>query len=235
MSLEKGIKNFEKQDFNTALRFLDEVIKKDSKNTKALYYRCVTNRRLNRLEESLKDVDLALFILPTNADLISEKAVTLLHLSRKEESLTLLNKAVLLDPENPYRYSSRAFVLDSLGKIDEAIKDYQRSIELDPEDAVAHNNLGMLQEKKGKMNEANYHFKKADKIVGYEGPKTSISELPKEIITEPVVSKKIEPIKTTSENKTLTFSVFLTTLKRVLFDVEERKNFILFIKKGLKV
>jgi len=235
MSLEKGIKNFEKQDFETALRFFNEALKKDSKNTKALYYRCVTNRRLNRLEESLKDIDYALFLLPTNADLISEKAVTLLHLKRKEESLTLLNKAVLLDPDNPYRYSSRAFVLDSLGKVEEAIKDYQRTIELDPEDAVAHNNLGMLQEKQGRMNEANFHFKKADKIVGYDGPKNEFKDISKEIITEPVFAKKIESEKIPTQNNRLTFSVFLTTLKKVLFDSEERKNFISFIKKGLKV
>lgn len=173
--------------------------------------------------------DKAILQHSSNSDLVSEKGVVLFHLNKLKESLHWMDQAVKMDPKNPYRYSSRAFIKDANGLTKEAIEDYELCIALDPEDAVAYNNLGLLQEKLGRKLSAEKNFKKADELSQIlEKNNISYSEITEQ--NTPVnIQKEINLDKNDLEQKGV-FGI----MKSVFTEKEMRKEFLAFIKGGLK-
>lgn len=228
--LQKGIDHFQKGEFEEALEKLNAHLSEAGSDVKALFFRALTYRKLNRLQSSLKDLEIANQITKNDANIISERAVTLFHLGKKKEALADLNLAVLLEPENPYRYSSRAYMQEQLGYTKEAVEDYKKAIELDPEDAIAQNNLGLLEQKLGRMEAANQRFKKADDLVGYK-PKEGAKEIP-------LPKKKQEKEKAAAPKYVIEDPVKKDTksiLKDLFTKKETRREFFRFILDGFKL
>ncbi len=166
----------EKGEFDTAIKILTELIKKEPNNIQYLGLRGISYRRIKKFVLSIKDFDAGITADSNNADLHSEKGVTLFHQSLTFEALAEMNRAVEIEPNNPYRYSSRAYIKNALKDVDGAIADYEKAIELDPEDAIAMNNLGMLQEKQGNKEQAQKRFDRSDEIEGVDYKPADLSE-----------------------------------------------------------
>lgn len=161
-----------------------------------------------------------------DGDLLHDRAVCIFQLGRQKEALQQLDEAVTLEPDNPYRYSSRAWIRAALKDVDGAIEDYRKALELDPDDAITLNNLGLLEEQYGMRKAAQEKFKRADTLMGIlrdagvdpadaPGPETDngLSKAP----TTPDASSSL-----------------LDEIKAVFTTPERRKEFMRFLKNGLR-
>lgn len=179
-----------------------------------------------KFEEANKYFDIALKETPYDPDLLSEKGVAVFNLGNKKEALHYLDRAQNLDPNNPYRYSSRAYILGSMGDIKAAIADYEKTIELDPEDIIAYNNLGLLLEQGGKKKQAKTTFKKGDDIAKEKG----LYNLDKR--RKDVSESESE---STINEKQYSFFQYLKIAFKLLSTKKGRKEYLTFLKRGLKL
>ena len=158
--------------------------------------------------------------LEPDGNLLHDWAVCLFQLGRKTESLDLLDRAAALEPDNPYRYASRAWIRAAMKDVDGAIDDYRKALELDPDDAITLNNLGLLEEQYGMRKAAQERFRRADTLSGIlreAGVDPPTAQAPIKDQTEPEIS-----------------STVWTEIKGVFTQPERRKDFLKFLKNGLR-
>lgn len=158
--------------------------------------------------------------LEPDGNLLHDWAVCLFQLGRKTESLDLLDRAAALEPDNPYRYASRAWIRAAMKDVDGAIDDYRKALELDPDDAITLNNLGLLEEQYGMRKAAQERFRRADTLSG----------ILREAGVDPPTAQA--PIKDQTEPETS--STVWTEIKGVFTQPERRKDFLKFLKNGLR-
>ena len=161
-----------------------------------------------------------------DGNLLHDRAVCIFQLGRQKEALQQLDEAVALEPDNPYRYSSRAWIRAALKDVDGAIEDYRKALELDPDDAIALNNLGLLEEQYGMRKAAQEKFKRADTLMGIlrdagvdpaKAPEPSTDDRPAETAAQPATPPTL-----------------LGEIKAVFTTPERRRDFVRFLKNGLR-
>ena len=161
-----------------------------------------------------------------DGDLLHDRAVCIFQLGRQKEALQQLDEAVALEPDNPYRYSSRAWIRAALKDVDGAVEDYRKALELDPDDAITLNNLGLLEEQYGMRKAAQEKFKRADTLMGIlrdagvdpaDAPEHSTDDRPAETAAKPATPPTL-----------------LGEIKAVFTTPERRRDFVRFLKNGLR-
>ena len=157
--------------------------------------------------------------LAPDGNLLHDRAVCLFQLGRKTESLDLLDRAAALEPDNPYRYASRAWIRAAMKDVDGAIQDYLKALELDPDDAITLNNLGLLEEQYGMRKAAQERFRRADTLSG----------ILREAGVDPPTAQSPE-----DKEEPETSSTVWTEIKGVFTQPERRKDFLKFLKNGLR-
>lgn len=157
--------------------------------------------------------------LQPDGNLLHDRAVCLFQLGRKTESLDLLDRAATLEPDNPYRYASRAWIRAAMKDVDGAIEDYRKALDLDPDDAITLNNLGLLEEQYGMRKAAQERFRRADTLSG--------------ILREAGVDPPTAQPPSVDKPKPKAGTVW-TEIKGVFTQPDRRKDFLKFLKNGLR-
>ncbi|MCF6360051.1 MAG: tetratricopeptide repeat protein [Cyclobacteriaceae bacterium] len=204
-------------DYQQVVDELTALLASDSYNTEALIWLAKAQFKLEQFEEAINNYSKLINLLPSIADLYSDRG--LCHHLAGEHDLALndFDKAVELEPENAYRYSCRAFVKDYYKDYQGALKDYNKAIEIDPSDAITHNNKGVLEEKLGFADQAQQSFKASNHIQGIDLEKElaniNSSELPAITLSKPEIRK-------------LSFYSYLSIIKSVFTTKKGLKEFI---------
>lgn len=182
----------------------------------------IKKRQEGHLDESLILFNHALEVLPTNADILSERAVTYIHLNKLSLAMLDMDYCISLQPTNPYHYSCRAYLKSTMNDVDGAILDYEAAIELDPQDITAINNMGLLEEKAGNLEKAKQIFERADNTAGIDFEKH---------LENVVKQNSMHAFKsnTVAERKSL-----INTILSVFTDKRIFLEFVQFLKNGLK-
>ena len=154
-----------------------------------------------------------------DGNFLHDRAVCLFQLGRKTEALNLLDRAVDLEPETGYRYASRAWMRAAMKDVDGAIEDYRKAIEIDPEHAITLNNLGLLEEQYGMRKAAQERFRRADTLSGI---------LREAGVNPPGTDEDPGPQENEKSN-------VWTEIKTVFTDAERRREFLNFIKNGMRL
>lgn len=226
MNFDTAIHHLKNHQYEKSIQIFNNLIRENSEFIEAIYYRSIAKLKMDDLEGSLADLDLALEISPTDPDLISQKGVLYFHLKKYQLALEQMNKAANFDPNNAYRYSSRAYIRDKMKDTKGAVEDYRKAIELDPDDAIAYNNLGMLEEKLGYIEKAKENLRKADQLAQEQGldeilyPSNSKEKAEETILPKPEIQNP-KPVKNT----------YFTIIKEVFTSKERFKEFVDFIRK----
>ena len=154
-----------------------------------------------------------------DGNFLHDRAVCLFQLGRKTEALNLLDRAVDLEPDTGYRYASRAWMRAAMKDVDGAIEDYRKAIEIDPEDAITLNNLGLLEEQYGMRKAAQERFRRADTLSGI---------LREAGVNPPGTDEDPGPQENEKSN-------VWTEIETVFTDAERRREFLNFIKNGMRL
>ena len=80
----------------------------------------------NRTEEAIADMDEALRLDPTNAEVFDKRGSLHFNLKHFKEAATDFTEAIRLDPNQPVYFLHRGFAHEALGKKDQAAEDYKK-------------------------------------------------------------------------------------------------------------
>ncbi|WP_425361237.1 tetratricopeptide repeat protein [Candidatus Tisiphia endosymbiont of Ceraclea dissimilis] len=88
-----------------------------------------------KLEEAIKEYDLAIKYQPENSVNYYNKAIALAGLNKWQEAIKEYDLAIKYQPNNADAYNNKGIVLEKLGKWQEAIKECDLAIKYNPDNA----------------------------------------------------------------------------------------------------
>jgi tetratricopeptide (TPR) repeat protein len=116
---------------------------------------------LERIQEALECISMAIKINPNHYHILRNKAVVLHRLGRFQEAIEFYDEAIKIDPHNDAAWEGKASAYDSLGDAQESQKYFDKAIELNPVNSTSWNNKGLSLHKLGRYPEAVECFTKA--------------------------------------------------------------------------
>ena len=120
--IDKAMKYADVGDNDNVLKAIDEALKIQPENPKALALKGTVLLPLGRFAEANKLFDEALKTEPSNVNILINKAYALTKLDRNEDALKVLDEVVATHPENKMAWNNRGQVLRNLGRFEEALK-----------------------------------------------------------------------------------------------------------------
>ncbi len=121
-----------------ALALLNELLRKDPKNTQAYCERALTYRKLGQNEKSLLDSTTAVNLDPAQTRPFIERAHTYIHLHKDYQAVDDCTRAIKLEPQNGTAFRFRALAHENLGLYSKAIDDLSSAIRIEPKNADAY-------------------------------------------------------------------------------------------------
>lgn len=126
---EKGLEQYEQQNFQAAQRFFQRAIEHHRDPILVLRYQGLTWKELGQREDAIACWDKVLVVEPDNADLLALKAFTLQELEDWEAANTTWDRVVELLPDNHDAWIQKGITLQKLGRYEEAIAANNRAME----------------------------------------------------------------------------------------------------------
>jgi tetratricopeptide (TPR) repeat protein len=109
---------------------------------------------LDRHDDALRCLDLALAISPNNNADLRNRAVVLTKLGRLADALVDYNAAIALQPKDPDLLVRRAMVLNRIDRRDEALQDVDRAVAVAPNDPDVLNARVIILDNLGRYTDA---------------------------------------------------------------------------------
>lgn len=132
LHLRKASINVQLLEWDYAIDEYNLVLRNDSNNLAALFYRAYVNNKLRRYELSANDYNSFLRQLPRSIEARLGLANTYIKLHRYDEAMSQMNLLVDLHPDSAIVYAIRADHSKTLGYLDSALMDWERAIQLAP-------------------------------------------------------------------------------------------------------
>lgn len=157
---ENAYKEYSDRNYQTALYYLDEVIKENDHVYEVYVLRSKVNLKLGNTEQAIKDIEKALLIHDGyEANFIYGKI--LFDNNDYKNALYHFTKSL----EQNYRfieaYLNRAYTYYKINEFEKAIADYEKAYELDPNSSVSFVNIGFIYGLIGRNDLAVEYYSKA--------------------------------------------------------------------------
>ena len=174
LRLRKASWNMLLEQWEYAKAEYDEVLKRDTTNVAALYYRAYTYERLHRYAFARRDYEKMLKVVP--GDFNGQLGLALLNQKdmRYTEAMNMANHLVEQYPDNALAYAARAGMEMEREMLDVALYDFSKAIQLDPENTDYLISRADLLIRMGRKKEARQDL---DKAVSKGIPKPSLADL----------------------------------------------------------
>ena len=125
----EGQFKFMDEDFDAAIKIFTDILEKDPSLDKVYQARAVAYIRLDKIDEALRDIDLALSYSPRNPRLIYRKGAIFFQKGDAEKALEFINQSIDIDAAFPAAYVLRSKIFEKLGDEEQASADiYQASM-----------------------------------------------------------------------------------------------------------
>ncbi len=141
-----------------AIRYYQEVLRKDPYSIRTQNNLGVALTRQGRLDEAINHFSKALQINPEYGKTHYNLGVTLTKQGKFNEAIDHFLTALQINPEHLNAHYELGLTLAKQGRLDEAIEHYSMVLRLDHEHTKAHNDMGIALAKKGRLDEAINHF-----------------------------------------------------------------------------
>jgi len=151
-------------DYEKALPYFEEAVKKDPNYADAYFYIGYCNRKLGRYTEAIEAYKQAIRIKPDYAEAHYNLGVAYDDLGRYTEAIEAFKQAIRIKPDDAEAHYNLGVTYGNLGRYTEAIEAYKQAIRIKPDDAEAHHNLGVTYGDLGRYTEAIEAFKQAIRI-----------------------------------------------------------------------
>ncbi len=160
----KAYDAYENGDLRQAEKFYNEVIKRDSNDTKAHNNLGVIYLDQNKVDEAVAEFKQAI-------NLDSQDALSLYNLGRVylaqgklDDAQTQFQYSLLLDPQRSWSHWMLSLAYDEAGKYEQAIAECRLAIELEPRNPDFHSSLGWYYLSRGDLTKAEEALEEAGRL-----------------------------------------------------------------------
>ncbi len=159
-----GLLEGQRKNFDLAAESLTRVVTLDPAHTLARTNLGRAYRAMGKIDEAIREFDLALDTNPTDAEALFAKATTLLETQQFSESIELYDRLLTTHPRNAAAWANRGGALQALGKTAESLQSFQNARECNPTIPEYHVREGELLLAFGKDQDAREAFDRAVQI-----------------------------------------------------------------------
>jgi tetratricopeptide (TPR) repeat protein len=152
------------EDYERALSFFLDVIKRNPNHGDAYFYIGYCLGRLGKYQEAIGPYQQALRINPNDADTLYNLCVGYARIDRYPEAIEACRQAIQVKPDSSEAYNNMALALYQMGRYREALESSKQAVRLKPDFAVAHYNLGNAYAGLKQFKEAMESYKQAIRI-----------------------------------------------------------------------
>ena len=144
-----------------ALPYLDETLRADSENFKALLAVGQIHLSAGRLVEARPLVERAAKLRPDSPEALNNLGGLELAQDQPARAAAAFERALAAEPNLPYALMNAGSAYSRLGKLDQAERTLRRAVDLQPKDADALDQLGLALARQDKLDEAKEFFQRA--------------------------------------------------------------------------
>jgi tetratricopeptide (TPR) repeat protein len=149
------------EDYERALLFFGEVIKKNPNYSKAYFQTGYCRAKLGEYPEAIEAYQQSIRLKPDEADAYNNLCTAYGAVDRVEDALTACQQALRLQPDLAEIHNNLAWIYYRLGKYPEAVVSSKEALRLKPDYALAYFNLGNSYSALGRYQEAVDAYKQA--------------------------------------------------------------------------
>lgn len=132
MHLRKAAINIQLLEWEYAIDEYSLVLRHDSTNIAALFYRAYANNHLRRYELSINDYNALLCRLPHNLEARLGLANCYIKMNKLQDAMAQMNILVEQHPDSAIVYVARADLAKSQGYYDMSLLDWEMALRLKP-------------------------------------------------------------------------------------------------------
>ncbi len=105
----------EKQDFDQALEYLDDILEDDPNHLDSLFYKGYVLDEMGRYNEALQNYDLILNYWPDDFETLYNKAITLEHIGEHGDAIRYYDRVLELYPDDADSLFRKGVLLYEMG------------------------------------------------------------------------------------------------------------------------
>ena len=160
---KRGYEQFEKGNYDKAIVEYTEVIRLNSGDTAAYYYRARSYYAKESYDKAIADFNLAIRLDPKDSWAYSYRAGSYDLKGSYDNAIKDYSEAVRLDPKQPWHYIGRGDSYSKKGDAGKARSDYAAAVRLDPKNKFAQDKAVASEAKK--RGDQHYDKKDYDKAI----------------------------------------------------------------------
>ena len=166
-----GTTAYDNKDFTSGIKFFQEIIEKQPKDTRAYYNLGIGYFNLDMFPQAIKAFSDGININPRDSLSIQFRGRVYYMMGDYKNCLTDYSRVVELMPKDPVSYYNRGTAKGRTNDFLGAIKDFDKAIELNPDYAEAFYNRGLANFYQGRLHDACFDWRKAHGLGHYEAEK----------------------------------------------------------------
>lgn len=155
-------------DYDGAIAMLEDVLKKDPRDTNALYLLGMSYSKKQMYSYAIEALTQVVQLVPDFPPAQFELAISYQNQGDKGKALEHYRKALELDPNNPDAAYNAGLILFAQGSMDEALSHFEKAVSLRPDDPAYLDMAGRCEIHQGSLVKALEYLEKAR--AGYTDP-----------------------------------------------------------------
>ena len=130
-NFHEGLKYYENEDFETALKYFDLAIESNPKDSEPIYYKSLALSRLGEFDIALDMINRAISLNDGEDRYWNDKGNYLSRLGDFDSAHKCFDKAIEINPHDSILWANKGFIYVQNEQYNEAIESYNKALELE--------------------------------------------------------------------------------------------------------
>jgi hypothetical protein len=161
-----GILKIQTEEYENAIKFLEESLKFDANNDLALANLGIVFFNIKKFEDSINYLNKAIYLNPKNSDYLYHLANSLKKVNNYDKALVNYRNSINLDNNHIQSFFGCAYIYEETNRQNEALLTYKKIIDFENSNIEAHLGAGNALLKLENFNEAMGYYNEALKLDG---------------------------------------------------------------------